>query len=175
MTTPFEHLSTDFWATADRYIGTKEIDAIPMTRGEYSDIRGWQVPKGANPFDSGYIVKYKDGHVSWSPEMVFDECYAQNGKLNFGHALHFLKNGSKVARAGWNGLGMWIILVPAANPTIAADSVYGRNLGEYAGPNGNVDQVSVGAHIDMFTAQGIMQPGWLASQPDMLSNDWTIV
>ncbi len=70
---------------------------------------------------------------------------------------------------------MWIMLVPGTNPVITPASPYGKVLGEYSDEDGTVDQVGICAHIDMFTAQGNMQPGWLASQADMLANDWTIV
>ena len=74
-TTPFEHLSTDFWLFANQYTGNSKIDAIPMTRGEYNYIRGWVMPVGENPDDGGYVVRYGDGHVSWSPDHTFDATY----------------------------------------------------------------------------------------------------
>lgn len=67
------------------YIGTKVVLATPMTRGEYSDYRGWECPVDENPNDTGYLVEYRDGgesnhpdhkgYISWSPEGVFSAAY----------------------------------------------------------------------------------------------------
>jgi hypothetical protein len=45
----------------------------------------------------------------------------------------------------------------------------------YAAALGDGTTCTINPHIDMFTATGEMQPGWLASQTDMLANDWQIV
>ncbi len=46
-----------------------------MTRGAYNDYRGWKIPDNENPEDTGYLVKYPDGYVSWSPKHIFDAAY----------------------------------------------------------------------------------------------------
>lgn len=94
-----------------QYIGTKLINAKPMTRGEYNDYRGWQVPDNENPEDAGYLVEYQDsptantpdhdGYVSWSPKDVFDKAYRQSDGMPFGLAIEALKKGLRVARKGW--------------------------------------------------------------------------
>lgn len=58
-----------------KYIGTKLVQAKPMTRGEYNDCRGWQTPENENPEDEGYLVEYSDGYISWSPKEVFEKAY----------------------------------------------------------------------------------------------------
>ena len=58
-----------------KYIGCKLIESEPMTRGVYNNYRGWTTPKNENPEDAGYLVRYSDGYVSWSPKMVFDSTY----------------------------------------------------------------------------------------------------
>lgn len=68
-----------------KYIGTKEINAIPMNRKEYNDFRGWELPSDENGADEGYLVEYVDGgkantpqyagYVSWSPKDVFEKAY----------------------------------------------------------------------------------------------------
>lgn len=68
-----------------KYIGTKEINAIPMNRQEYNDFRGWKLPDDENGTDEGYLVEYVDGgkantpqykgYVSWSPKGVFERAY----------------------------------------------------------------------------------------------------
>ncbi|MGN0515108.1 MAG: hypothetical protein ACI4GD_12605 [Lachnospiraceae bacterium] len=56
----------------EQYIGTKIIEAEPMTRGEYNYYRGWVIPENENPKDEGYHVRYSDGYESWSPLKQFD-------------------------------------------------------------------------------------------------------
>ncbi len=60
-----------------KYVGTKVIEAKPMTRGDYNEYRGWQIPANENPADEGYLVKYSDGYVSWSPTYVFEKAYRE--------------------------------------------------------------------------------------------------
>ena len=49
------------------YIGTKIIRALPMTRQEYNDYRGWQLPADENGDDEGYLVEYVDGGKANDP------------------------------------------------------------------------------------------------------------
>lgn len=90
--------------------------------------------------------------------------------MTFGEALRALKNGKKVCRRGWNGKGMFLVYV-AGTPDVTP-----REGTPYAdlkvSPQG---VVTINPHIDMKTATGEMQPGWLASQTDMLAEDWEIV
>lgn len=88
--------------------------------------------------------------------------------MNFGDALAALKEGRKVARTGWNGKGMFIIFVPGTPDAKLRDGTqYKTALGR--------ESVTIQGHLDMFTASQEMQPGWLASQSDMLADDWCIV
>ena len=86
--------------------------------------------------------------------------------LDFGEALALLKEGRQVAREGWNGRNMYLYLVPGST-FIASRSPLDRLLGEGS-------PVSYRAHIDMRTAQGDFVP-WVASQTDLLAEDWVIV
>ena len=88
--------------------------------------------------------------------------------MNFGKAIEELKSGRKVAREGWNGRGMWLILVAGSKGIHPAAGTPYSNAGV-------TDKVDIEPRVDMFTAQGNIQPGWLASQSDMLSYDWVIV
>ncbi len=87
--------------------------------------------------------------------------------MNFGQAIEALKLGRKVARAGWNGKGMWLVLVPGS---FVSDLREGSAYHE-----AGLTSATVNPHIDMFTATGEMQPGWLASQTDMLAEDWAVL
>lgn len=57
------------------YVGTKVLDATPMTLGAYNEKRGWTIPDNENPEKEGYFVQYSDDYVSWSPKEVFEESY----------------------------------------------------------------------------------------------------
>ena len=71
--------------------------------------------------------------------------------MNFGEALHELKCGRCMARSGWNGKGMWIELQRPDNTSFMTLP-----------------------YIYMSTADGNLVP-WLASQTDLLANDWSLV
>lgn len=145
----------------EKYIGTKTIEAEPMTRGDYNKYRGWTIPADENPDEEGYLVKYSDGYISWSPKKQFEEAYKISGEMSFGHALELLKRGEKVARKGWNGKGMFLFL--ATGKQFESDNL-GDQLPEI------VNDV-----ICMKTAQNTICIGWLASQTDILADDWEII
>lgn len=61
-----------------KYIGTKQVEAEPMTMGNaYSKgfLQAGKVPSEAEKDKAGYHVKYKDGYESWSPAEPFEEAY----------------------------------------------------------------------------------------------------
>lgn len=84
--------------------------------------------------------------------------------MNFGQALDVLKSGGKVARSGWNGKGMFLFLVPGSTFKVSRAPL----LGIY--PEGT--EINYCPHIDMRTADGKIVP-WLASQTDVLAEDWS--
>jgi len=88
--------------------------------------------------------------------------------LSFGDALVALKDGHRITRPGWNGRGMWLCYMESV--TIAAGLVNERTRRFV--PEGDLN---VGGYIVMFTAQGVWQPGWLASQADLLAEDWIVL
>lgn len=89
-----------------QYIGTKIIQAEPMTRGAYNKYRGWTIPADESPYDDGYLVRYPDGYESWSPKDVFEAAYRETDAMSFGMAIEAMKKGYRVARQGWNGKNM---------------------------------------------------------------------
>lgn len=96
-----------------------------------------------------------------------------NQGLDFGQALRKLKQGERVCRAGWNGKGMWLSLTPGSK-TVQAANIWSKNNREYA--ESLPDQVvEVLPAITMKTATGEILMGWLASQTDMLAEDWEVV
>lgn len=82
------------------YIGTKSVLAVPMSRGEYNEYQGWQIPENEDPGDPGYLIEYKDGgkanhpdhegYISWSPKDVFEHSYQLDGFQNcvMGREIH---------------------------------------------------------------------------------------
>ena len=90
--------------------------------------------------------------------------------MNFGQALELLKSGEKVAREGWNGKGMWIALSPGS-VNLPPERFWAKQNRIYAEQNGPTDVLPC---ITMKTATGEILMGWLASQTDMLSEDWVI-
>ncbi len=160
-----------------KYIGVKIIEAKPMNRGEYNEYRGWTIPEDENPADEGYLVVYPDGYVSWSPKPQFEEAYRETaGSMTFGHAIEALKKGKKVARIGWNGKDMYLYLVRGR----MIDREYLVNEADKILPSDDGAMHHTGyaqflSHIDMRTANGDICVGWLASQTDMLAEDWMIV
>lgn len=93
------------------------------------------------------------------------------GLYTFGEAIEALKQGKKVARKGWNSNGMYLWLKPAA--TIKAEWCKDPILKDIAEANGG--EVEALGTICMKTADGKILTGWLASQTDMLLEDWVIV
>jgi hypothetical protein len=166
------------------YLGTKLVRARPMTRLAYNALRGWEVPVDENPADEGYLVEYVDGgksnhpdfkgYISWSPKDVFERAYQLcTAGHDFGWALHALKHGLKVQRAGWNSKGMWIALSCKGTREVPAQAFWAPPNREYAESNGGV--ATVLPVITMKTATGEILLGWLASQTDMLADDWQLV
>lgn len=97
--------------------------------------------------------------------LILESVRKQEETMNFGEAIEALKAGKKVARDGWNGRDMWLCLMPGT--VIPSDMVNTRTRA-----HGVTGDLNVGAYIVMWTAQGTWQPGWLASQADMLAEDW---
>ena len=168
-----------------KYIGSKIIYAARMNRSEYNRLRGWVCPDNEDPDDDGYLVEYIDvgranhpdfaGYISWSPKDVFECEYRRTDGMTFGQAIEAMKHGKKVARAGWNGKGMYLWLMPAA--TVKAEWCREPYLKEVAEANGG--EIECLGTIRMFThdstGRKAVLTGWLASQSDMLCEDWMVV
>ncbi|WP_211354874.1 crAss001_48 related protein [Azomonas agilis] len=75
------------------YVGTKIVRMQPMSRQQYNDFRGWQLPSDENGADEGYLVEYLDGgkpntphfagYISWSPKEQAEKAYLPLGDLSF--------------------------------------------------------------------------------------------
>lgn len=152
-----------------QYIGTKLIEAEPAYR--CTDGSGKVVitphPEEAFPnypsIEDGYRVRYPDGYVSWSPKAVFEEAYRPTTGMSFGLAIEAAKKGHRISRSGWNGKGQYVEIAAGIS---------------YVGPDGeivNAEHDAIGNRALAFVGTSGVQMGWLASQADMLADDWTIV
>lgn len=148
-----------------------QVEAEPMTRGGYNKFRGWEIPVDENPADEGYKVTYPDGYVSWCPKAQFEAAGRPCDGMTFGMAVEAMKRGAKVARRGWNGKGMYIWVMPGSTVS-GCNQVTDPHLAEIDKAEGEIRFLG---SIRMRTATGDVLTGWLASQTDMLAEDWEIV
>ena len=120
-----------------------------------------------------YIITGVHGEQYPCKPDIFEETYepveantpeaTPNTRLSFGVALQVLKKGGRCAREGWNGKGQYIELA--------------RNISYVTSDNKVVNAMhkNIGYCAIAFVGTSGTQIGWLASQADMLSNDWYIV
>lgn len=168
-----------------RYIGTKIILAIAMTRGDYNAKRGWTPPEGEDQTTEGYLVEYTDGgqpnhpdhagYISWSPKEQFENAYRESGSMTFGHAVEALKLGKRVSREGWNGKDMFVFQqVPSE---ISIDIVPRMtSLPELV----RAEFMRRGQPLRYSNQFALVKPdnsinGWTPSPADTLAEDWTIL
>ena len=147
----------------NKYIRVHIVEAEPMTRGEHLKSKGLKLITGTgSEADEGYFIQYPDGYKSWCPKASFESSGRPIDGMTFGQAIEAMKQGKKVARKGWNGKGMYLFLATDIELHTEAD----------IGPE---RAATVSPCIVMKTAREDFQPGWLASQADMLSEDWMLV
>lgn len=146
-----------------KYIGTKIIEAAPAIKVDGKIYHpGTMLPVGTEA-EQGYKVVYSDGYESWSPKAAFEEAYREADGMPFGLAIEAIKKGKRAARRGWNGKEQYIEL--------AENISYLNRSGEQI----NAEHKDSGSAAIAFVGTRGVQLGWLASQSDMLSDDWFIV
>ena len=149
------------------------VSAMAMTRQEYNDLRGWQLPENENGSDAGYLIEDSEGEqntdkfkgfVQWLPKSEFERKYIVESDekhpkedapkdmpvatVDFGSAVYALKQGKKVARSGWNGKGMYIRYVPTIN--------------------------SLNEHLEIKNVKDTFDT-WVPSISDLLAEDWVVL
>ena len=97
------------------------------------------------------------------PKQVFEEAYRPTNGLSFGLAIEAAKKGMKIARMGWNGKNQHVELACCIS--------YLTKGGFHVNENHN----AIGNNALAFVGTSGVQLGWLASQADMLADDWMIV
>ena len=83
--------------------------------------------------------------------------------MSFGEAIYAVKHGKKIQREGWNGKNQYVELASC----ISYRNADGKII--------NVDHAAIGRCALAFIGTSGVQLGWLASQADMLAEDWRIV
>jgi len=112
-----------------------------------------------------------------------------NENLNFGDAIAALKEGKRAARSGWNGKSMFVFMRPADD--LAADFIpkvksLPDSVKTFLNNRADVEarhrglplsefKIHFSAYLCMYAADRSIVNGWLASQTDMLAEDWTIL
>ncbi len=168
----------------EQYIGVKIIKASPMTLSAYNEYMGKSRPVEGETNANGYLVEYEqdpettnknhpdhEGCVSWSPENVFEKSYRLTSGLTFGLAVEAMKLGKKVARTGWNGVGIFAVLSPGKKELPASD-FFNPHLSKHALSIGGV--MDVRSAFMLKTAQEDVAY-WSPSGSDCLAEDWFIV
>lgn len=144
-----------------------------MNREQYNEYRGWELPANENGDDDGFLVEYMDGgqanhpehkgYISWSPLGVFERAYRPIDGMTFGMAIEAMKRGERLQRGGWNGKGMWVAYVGGVQwdlyPSVSGEDSVDTKLRDF---------------IVMKTVDAQFVP-WVASQTDMLAEDWRVV
>ena len=159
----------------NKYVRTNIAEMRSYVPGE--DLNGISVSPEDNPEeDCGMIARNPNNHNDqWYVNRAY---FRANFKpldgehMTFGQALHLLKSGYKVRRRGWNGKGMFLFLLPGG--TIPKSAIHDPKLKEVLDNNGKDHFEALGS-IRMKTADDKILTGWLASQTDMLAEDWEVV
>ena len=157
-----------------QYIGTKLIKAEPAllattATGEKRIVCADNLVDSGWKIEIGYRVVYEDGYESWSPKDVFEKAYRKVEGMNFGLAIEAAKMGHKITRRGWNGKGMWVVYRTGYPEGIPCN----KNTAEAVGiPEGTLFKVR--PYLQMKCVDDSFQM-WLASQSDILADDWEIV
>lgn len=142
---------------SNRYVAKYEVEVTPMTRAEYNVYRGWELPANENGDDAGYLVRRKNPtdssvfHVAWEPVDIFERSYCVlTDAFNFSDALRFLKQGARVARKGWSGVGLHV---------------------RWEGGTRLADGTLLEGHFVIVSASGVVNT-WVPSVSDLQATDW---
>lgn len=149
------------------------VEAIPMTRREYVESRGWTLPENENPDEMVYKVICADGYVSMCPKDKFDARSIECGETTvpYGYAIMECQyHGKRIARVGWNGEGQFVRF----EEVLASED--GKLHTEPQGAPGMAASDCFVFHfVNRKTGETGIQVGWLASQADMKAKDWIVL
>jgi len=95
--------------------------------------------------------------------------------MDFGDALRSMKDGARCARAGWNGAGQFVVLMPELKLPAYSSQVQGAKVNDRTAKHiGEDTPLDSNPYFALFNAQQQWQPGWVASQSDLLAEDWYV-
>lgn len=166
-----------------KYSRLGEAEARPLTTAEESGDIDSSISISKEDMEAGspkagdMVARNPDNHNDqW---LIASTYFSKNfGPVvkDFGWAVAQMKAGNRVSREGWNGKGMWVVLMtglklPAFNTQESGPKVNDRTA-QYIGEDTPLDSQP---YIAMWTAAEQWQPGWLASQADILAEDWGVV
>lgn len=136
------------WFVQSQYSG-----ALMLGEGD------WVVYDGVN---NPYVCDAEDFDKVYEPIKVEAEVTMATENLSFSRAIELVKAGYCVARKGWNGKNQFIYLIKGTDLQKALQYGYGEYEGE----------PTIQSAIAIKTSANLIQVGWVASQADMLSDDW---
>lgn len=119
------------------------------------------------------IIKDGDGNYF---EIVNENCVSNIKNFNFGQAIEFMKNGFNIMRQGWNGKNMFIYLNKGNIPYNPNNEEFPfiEGIRNELFEQGDVGTITRLPNLNMRAASGSTVTGWLASQTDILAEDWTL-
>ena len=168
----------------------KGVEELTLWVKSFSDKPVWLEPRGVlgidgqevwpgdyvirNMKDYPHVIKAADFEATYVVHAV--EGLGPTSGMPIGQALVHLHHGCKVQRAGWNGKGMFIVLMPALQLPPFNSQAPGAKVNDRTAKHIGADTpLDSQPYIAMWTADQKWQPGWLCSQADLLANDWQVV
>ena len=160
--------------------------AVELENGKHQVLTPGQLARYI-PVPGDYLVTQDDGYQYINPKDVFERKYSPVGPIgedgplladggdfalrrpfaqNFGYALEAVRRGQRVARAGWNGKGQFVYLVPPAS--------YPVQTGAAKAHFGEGSMVPYNAYLALKTVDERVST-WVPSVSDCLADDWLIV
>ena len=173
----------------NEFAGTKTVGAVPMTRGEYNELRKWDLPADENKDDEGYLIYEPDAepncegfesYITWTTKEIFEKTFRGARELPFSSALHIAETtGKRIARSSWteNGLedeevNQWVCIAEGTD-SLPADKFWNRNSRAFAEKNGG--SAPVLSYLILKTPKDAISMGWSPSQEDTLAKDWLVL
>lgn len=154
----------------ETYIGAKQLDAAPLTELEFLNAKRLMAGEPVQPKDgglerAGYLVRYPDGYISWSPKDVFEESYQKTNSLSFPLAFHALLTQPNMAiqRPVFNTYDVIILIRGEA---------LSNGITKFYGSLENPNYVDNGLFIFNTTTGNMSQ--WMPTPKDLLANDWSL-
>lgn len=147
------------------YVRMNVVEAVEMSRKEYCETRGWELPANENPEERVMMVTYADGYVSMCPKDKFYDVSIEcdEGQTTFGHAITECRyHGKKIKRVNWNGEDQYVEYKAVEVGYSERSTIEQSHAFVFHFKNRHTGEIGI-------------QVGWLASQADMASNDWVVI